>query len=115
MILSFLLLLLLLRTLARRGDTPPPVSEERVETTVAETVRVGASAVAPKETSLEISHLVRANNLQLRSAPDAGSALLGTIQRGEVLLQLAPKEKGWIYVRDQRGVEGWVYADYLGE
>lgn len=115
LILAFLLLLFIFRSLARRGELPPPRSEETTAATQAETVQVGVSAVAPRETTLEISHLVQANNLQLRSAPDAASALLGTIQRGEALLQLAPEEKGWIYVRDQRGVEGWVYADYLGE
>ena len=58
--------------------------------------------------------MVTASRLNLRSAPDAGSAAIGSYPRGALVEHLNTRGN-WILVRvvdDKR--MGWMYGDYLG-
>lgn len=95
----------------KRGQAEPIRDTEPVIAT--ELPDLDAVVQAPLETNLEVQQLVTVNNLQIRQAKDPSSALIASIKRGEVVVQLAPEEDGWVYVRADQGVEGYVYASYL--
>lgn len=114
---SCILLLILIFALGfqsltrRRGQAPLVEETEPVMST--ELADRNAIVQAPQETNLEVKQLVTVNNLQVRQAKDPSSALIASVKRGEVVVQLAPEEDGWVYVRVDQGVEGYVYASYL--
>lgn len=83
-------------------------TEERKEQIVSD-----VKVEIPQSTDLEINHVVKVNNLQVRQAPDPASALLGSVKRGEALLQIADEQDDWIFVKTKDGIIGYVYAPYL--
>ncbi len=71
-------------------------------------------AIPPEVTNLELSRVLKSNNLQIRQKPDAQAPLIATANRGEVITQLAEPENGWVYVRlESTRTEGYVFAEYL--
>jgi uncharacterized protein YgiM (DUF1202 family) len=58
--------------------------------------------------------VVTARSLNMRSEPNAGSALVGSYPRGARVEQME-KTGNWILVRTEDKVTGWMYAGYLGE
>jgi len=58
--------------------------------------------------------VVTARSLNMRSEPNAGSALVGNYPRGARVEQVE-KTGNWILVRTEDKVTGWMYAGYLGE
>ncbi|MDO5033407.1 MAG: SH3 domain-containing protein [Eubacteriales bacterium] len=114
---SSLLLLVLILALGVQGVSrsrrQASVAVETEATLLTEVPDRSAIAQAPLETNLEVQQLVTVNNLQIRQAKDPASALIASVKRGEVVVQLAPEEEGWVYVRADQGVEGYVYASYL--
>lgn len=57
--------------------------------------------------------VVTARSLNMRSEPDAGSALVGNYPRGARVEQV-DKNGNWILVRTEDDVTGWMYSGYLG-
>lgn len=57
--------------------------------------------------------VVTARSLNMRSEPNAGSALVGNYPRGARVEQV-DKNGNWILVRTEDDVTGWMYAGYLG-
>jgi uncharacterized protein YgiM (DUF1202 family) len=57
--------------------------------------------------------VVTARSLNMRSEPNAGSALVGSYPRGARVEQME-KTGNWILVRTEDKVTGWMYAGYLG-
>jgi uncharacterized protein YgiM (DUF1202 family) len=57
--------------------------------------------------------VVTARSLNMRSEPNAGSALVGSYPRGARVEQVE-KTGNWILVRTEDKVTGWMYAGYLG-
>jgi uncharacterized protein YgiM (DUF1202 family) len=57
--------------------------------------------------------VVTARSLNMRSEPNAGSALVGNYPRGARVEQVE-KTGNWILVRTEDKVTGWMYAGYLG-
>lgn len=111
-VLLVLLLALGFKGLAHRNDHSAPLEVETTPTTQEQVVD-NVLAIPPAETNLEKVIIVKVNNLQIRQAQDSSSALMASVKRGESLTQLAPEDGGWIYVRNEEGIEGYVYADYL--
>jgi uncharacterized protein YgiM (DUF1202 family) len=57
--------------------------------------------------------VVTARSLNMRSQPNAGSALVGSYPRG-ALVEQVDKNGNWVLVRTEDEVTGWMYAGYLG-
>ena len=57
--------------------------------------------------------VVTARSLNMRSEPNAGSALVGSYPRGARVEQVE-KTGNWILVRTEDKMTGWMYAGYLG-
>ncbi|HUE44956.1 MAG TPA: SH3 domain-containing protein [Aestuariivirgaceae bacterium] len=57
--------------------------------------------------------VVTARSLNMRSEPNAGSALVGSYPRG-ARVEEVEKTGNWILVRTEDKVTGWMYAGYLG-
>jgi uncharacterized protein YgiM (DUF1202 family) len=57
--------------------------------------------------------VVTARSLNMRSEPNAGSALVGSYPRG-ALVEEVEKTGNWVLVRTEDKVTGWMYAGYLG-
>lgn len=57
--------------------------------------------------------VVTARSLNMRSEPNAGSALVGNYPRGARVEQVE-KTGNWILVRTEDEVTGWMYSAYLG-
>lgn len=114
---SLLVLFVLLAALfikeGKKVDKSKLSLEESSRETQEEVPHSDAFAEIPAETNLEIATVVKVNNLQIRQAKDSTSALLASVKRGEVVIQLTPEISGWIYVRTEDGTEGYVYAEYL--
>lgn len=58
--------------------------------------------------------VVTARSLNMRSEPDAGSALVGNYPRG-ALVEEMDVSGNWVLVRADDGTTGWMYTGYLGE
>ena len=56
--------------------------------------------------------VVTARSLNMRSEPNAGSALVGNYPRG-ALVEQVDKNGNWILVRTEDDVMGWMYTGYL--
>ena len=56
--------------------------------------------------------VVTARSLNMRSEPNAGSALVGNYPRGARVEQV-DKNGNWILVRTEDDVTGWMYTGYL--
>lgn len=113
-ILVVLLFLILIRFMTKK-PLPESYTDVTLSTMPQEVAVQGIEALPPAETQLEVSWIVKANNLQLRQTPQQDSPLLASVKRGDVLIQLAPEEDDWVYVRTEDGREGYVYAPYLME
>lgn len=114
-ILALILLAVLgVKTVLDKRNVPdkPQASESHY---VTEETVPDASVSSPLVTNLEVVIVVKVNTLQIRQAPDSESALLLSVNRGDSVTQLAPEEKGWVYVRSADGTEGFAAADYLFE
>ena len=111
-LMCFLLLLLFIQGMKNRGQEKEEIVLERESFVTEETVQ-GIVASAPLETNLEIAHIVEVNSLQIRHSASNEAPLLMTVKRGDSLTQLAEVEDGWIYVRAEDGVEGYVLEKYL--
>lgn len=57
--------------------------------------------------------VVTARSLNMRSEPNADSALVGNYPRG-ALVEQVDKNGNWILVRTEDEATGWMYAGYLG-
>lgn len=117
-ILAIFMLLMLLFILFKFWSNTEVEEEDNAEevvitSTVEETVE-GIVAEAPEVTNLEISRVLKSNNLQIRQRPESSSALIATAHRGDRILQLSEVLDSWVYIRlVDSGIEGYVYADYL--
>ena len=56
--------------------------------------------------------VVTARSLNMRSEPNAGSALVGNYPRG-ALVEQVDKNGNWLLVRAEDDVTGWMYTGYL--
>lgn len=72
----------------------------------------GASAGAGRDPQPHLL-VVTARSLNMRSEPNAGSALVGSYPRGAVVEKLAISGN-WVHVRTEDDTTGWMYAGYLG-
>jgi SH3-like domain-containing protein len=52
-------------------------------------------------------HIVKANVVNIRSAPSTRAAIVGKAERGEVL-RTVEKRSDWVKVKDEDGAQGWV-------
>lgn len=111
-VLVILLLLLGFKLLANRPSNQDFTPPSEISTTT-EAYQANALVNAPAETNLEIAVTVKSSNLQIRQAPDPSSALIASVKRGDTVYQLAPEQNGWVYIRTQNQVEGYVFAEYL--
>jgi uncharacterized protein YgiM (DUF1202 family) len=57
--------------------------------------------------------VVTARSLNMRSRPDAGSALVGNYPRG-ALVEPMETSGNWVRVRTDDDLTGWMYSAYLG-
>ena len=87
------------------------------EPPVAQTQTAGSAAADPEA---EVGPdprpnllVVTARSLNMRSEPDAGSALVGNYPRG-ALVEQVDKSGNWMLVRAEDDVTGWMYGGYLG-
>jgi len=69
--------------------------------------------LAPSPTPALPQLLVSARRLNLRSEPTRDSALLDTLENGDILYQLAEPADDWVKVRTAEGLEGFVYFSYV--
>jgi uncharacterized protein YgiM (DUF1202 family) len=107
------------------ADIQPASGEAQADEPGGETASVsraiGEPRVAPDATDSEPRPdpqpnllVVTARSLNMRSEPNAGSALVGSYPRGARVEQME-KTGNWILVRTEDKVTGWMYAGYLGE
>ncbi len=116
LVLLFSILLIYFFWPARDGEEQDLSASEVLITSTAEEIATGLQPVPPAQMDLEIRHILKSNNLQVRQKPDAGSPLIATAQRGDRILQLSEVVDDWVYVRlEDSGTEGYVYAAYLIE
>ena len=90
--------------------------EEEEEAAEGETAEEKASEgeTAEEEASEEVVRCrVRGTNrLNVRSGPGTSYDIVGTAARGEVFFVLGV-ESGWVHVRNEAGVEGYVSENYI--
>jgi uncharacterized protein YgiM (DUF1202 family) len=82
------------------------------EPTVAQSQTIEPAAAAVPDPQREVL-VVTARSLNMRSEPNAGSALVGSYPRGARVEQVE-KTGNWILVRTEDRTTGWMYAGYLG-
>ena len=91
-------------------------NKEEEEAAEGETAEEKASegATAEEETAEEVVRCrVRGTNrLNVRSGPGTSYDIVGTAARGEVFFVLGV-ESGWVHVRNEAGVEGYVSENYI--
>jgi uncharacterized protein YgiM (DUF1202 family) len=98
------------------GGETASVSRAIGEPPVAQTQTTEQAAEANPDDVPESQHnllVVTARSLNMRSEPNAGSALVGNYPRGARVEQM-DKNGNWILVRTEDEVTGWMYAGYLG-
>lgn len=91
------------------------------ETTVPVTTRrpsptpVLTTTPEPTTTEQIFHYFVNVRRLNLRTEPNQQSDLLTTLNRDDLLEKMAEPEEGWVMVRTEDGLEGYVYFDYVAE
>jgi uncharacterized protein YgiM (DUF1202 family) len=92
------------------GASGSDQSETAADPPVAERQSATASESDPQPNLL----MVTARSLNMRSAPDAGSELVGNYPRG-ALVKPVETSGNWVLVRTvDDGSTGWMYVGYLG-
>ena len=56
---------------------------------------------------------ITGNSVRLRSQSSTASAVLGLLNRGDMLTVIGEKQNGWYWVRLPSGVLGYVHGDYV--
>jgi uncharacterized protein YgiM (DUF1202 family) len=80
---------------------PPPAPAEADTTT---SIQGGATPLQGTTTVIQA--------VSLRSGPNTGSPVIGTLQPGMAVQVLASANHGWMQVETQAG-SGWAYSSYL--
>ena len=92
-----------------RAIGEPPLAQTRTAQQAAQSNPEDEPGLDPEPNLL----VVTARSLNMRSEPNAGSALVGSYPRG-ALVEQVDKTGNWILVRTEDRVTGWMYAGYLG-
>lgn len=112
LVLALCAVLLLFRFVKGGSDDVAPGASAAQSSTVA--YDPSAIVLPPHTTDMEILHVVKAQQLHVHQQANVKSIIVATLKRGDKVLQLAPQNGGWIYIRvEATQIEGYVYADYL--
>lgn len=114
-VILLIILMVIILPLGSGGATDETTTTQAVTTTTAAPTATPIPTPTPEPTpEPEPDYLiVTANRLNMREAPGSDQTLLTTLDRDDLLIQLAEPEDDWVQVRTEDGLEGYVFYGYV--
>lgn len=98
----------------RKLSPTPLLTPARTPTFTPTSAPTLVPTATPLSTSTMDNVAIAIQDVGIFTTPDANSQMPGTVSEGEPVLVLARSDDGkWFYIRDDRGVEGFVYVSHL--
>lgn len=94
------------QTPERRQDFPGPALRPSPE--YADQAPPEDLAEAPTDTLF-----VTGNTVNFRAGPTTTDAVVGSLSRGQIVTAVGPRSGDWIEIRDERGLTGFMSAQFL--
>lgn len=94
------------QTPERRQDFPGPALRPSPE--YADQAPPEDPAEAPTDTLF-----VTGNTVNFRAGPTTTDAVVGSLSRGQIVTAVGPRSGDWIEIRDERGLTGFMSAQFL--
>ncbi len=112
-----LLLSVILMLATKNQPEPEPSETEPVLTTSTSLAPTAAPTkkptITPVPTKADHMLVVAANRLNLRDIPDRTGQLLSVLEKGDRLIQEEDPADGWVKIRTESGLVGYVFYDYV--